>query len=122
MRLARNCCVISRNLSAFAVFNSSNCQLNQHATVGNRFALPRGMCDVCKSSCEYGLDLNGAAAGLARASKLLADSIALRDPAELIEVYFALVKTTKARTAGALAAYRDHLQKNAKDSRCAAEG
>ena len=55
------------------------------------------------------MDLNKAAAGLAEASKLLSASI-LADPDEVIEVYYAFVRASKARFSGAMAAYKDHLR------------
>jgi hypothetical protein len=58
------------------------------------------------------MDLNAAAAGLAEASRLLSQSV-LSDSDEVIEVYYAFVRTAKAKFSGAMAAYRDHLQDQA---------
>jgi hypothetical protein len=63
----------------------------------------------CKALCQHGIDLCGAAAGLAEASRLLLASVVSHDSTEMIEMYYALVRAAKARTAGALAEYRDHL-------------
>lgn len=63
----------------------------------------------CGPNCECKMDLNAAAAGLAEASKLLAQSI-LSDSDELIELYYAFVRASKAKFSGAMAAYHDHLQ------------
>jgi hypothetical protein len=63
---------------------------------------------VCSPECDCKIDLNAAAAGLAAASRLLSDSI-VSDSDEKIEMYFAFVRVAKAKAAGALAAYRDHL-------------
>ena len=63
---------------------------------------------TCRADCECRIDLNAAAAGLAEASRLLSASIA-SSPAEMIEVYFAFVRASKAKVDGALGAYRDHL-------------
>jgi hypothetical protein len=63
---------------------------------------------VCSPECDCKIDLNAAAAGLAVASRLLSDSI-VSDSDEKIEMYFTFVRGAKAKAAGALAAYRDHL-------------
>jgi len=67
---------------------------------------------TCGPACECRKDLNAAAAGLAEASRLLSQSI-LSDSDEMIELYYAFVRASKAKFSGAMAAYRDHLEEQA---------
>jgi hypothetical protein len=62
-----------------------------------------------EKNIDYRKDLDAAAAGLAEASRLLSASI-MTEPTEVIEMYFAFVRGAKAKAAGALLAYNDHLK------------
>lgn len=62
---------------------------------------------VCSSTCECRIDLDAAIAALEASTRILKDSMML-DSLDLIETCYARVRGAKAKTAGALAAYRDH--------------
>ena len=62
---------------------------------------------ACGYRCECRSDLNNAAAGLAEASRMLADAVSTGND-ELIETYYAFFRAAKAKFYGARAAYRDH--------------
>jgi hypothetical protein len=59
-------------------------------------------------NCQSMKDLDTAAAGLAEASRLLSDAIALNS-AEMIDAYYAGVRCAKARVSAALSDYRDRM-------------
>jgi hypothetical protein len=65
---------------------------------------------ICTLDCKCKLDLCKAAAGLAEASRMLSASM-MSDSNDLIQDYLAFFKVERARTEGALGAYRDHLIK-----------
>jgi hypothetical protein len=67
------------------------------------------MTHICSKNCPFRNDLDRAAAGLARASMLLSQSMAI-DSDELIENCYAMVRAAKAKFEGARAVYLEHLQ------------
>ncbi len=70
---------------------------------------------ICTPACECKIELNAAAAALAEASRLLVNSI-LFDSGEMIEMHFAFVRMAKAKVAGAIADYQDHLREAEADN------
>lgn len=62
----------------------------------------------CEPTCECRQDLEAAVAALEQSTRLLSVFV-FADSDELIEKYYAGVRAAKAKLAGAMAAYRDHL-------------
>lgn len=58
--------------------------------------------------CQYWMDLNAAAAGLAEASRLLSESF-FSESDDLMEMHYAFFRGAKSKFCGARAAYRDHV-------------
>jgi hypothetical protein len=62
---------------------------------------------ACGYRCECRRDLNNAAAGLAEAARMLAESVSTGND-DLIDSYYAFFRAAKSKFCGARAAHLDH--------------